>query len=106
MVANLSSANPPVKPDAVLELCRMTPKERFQRLRSQGDKANRLIDKMEVLYSEFLTEVQHPEPELLERFANESTRKHALAQAADYGDLIYELLGEVAAPKRLRSLVI
>ena len=106
MVANLSSADPPVTPDAVLELCRMTPKVRFQRLRSQGDKANRLIDAMEVLYGEFLTEVQHPEPELLKRFANESTRKDALAHAADYGDLIYELLGEVAASGRLRSLVI
>lgn len=80
--------------------------KRFQRLRSQGDKADRLVDAMEALYSEFLAEVQHPEPKLLKRFANESTRKDALAQAAHYGDLIYELLGEVAAPERLRSLVI
>jgi hypothetical protein len=69
-------------------------------------KADELITEMEALYDMFLAAVQRPEVELLESFANDGTRKGALAQAVSYGDLIYRLLGETTEPRRMRSLVI
>jgi hypothetical protein len=106
MVANLVAERAPVTLDIVLALCRMTPRERFQRLRSRGDDGGRLVDELEGVYADFLASVQRDEAQLLADFADDATRKEAMARAAHYGNLVYKLLDKVAAPGRMRYLVI
>jgi hypothetical protein len=87
MVASLSAEPVPVKPETVLELCRITPAERFDRLRAHGNAADRLVDELREVYAAFLANVQRPEKELLDEFAVAATRKQAHADAKRYGDI-------------------
>jgi predicted nucleotidyltransferase len=105
MVANLSTEQPPVRPQTVLDLCRMTPSQRFERLRAH-DGADGLVQELVGEYEQFLHVTQRPEPELLELFVNPTERKQALARAKTYGDLIYRLLKQVVPEERMRSLVV
>lgn len=106
MVAHLCSCPPPVTEQTVLELCHMTPRARFELLRKTHPSAGGLLDEIDGTYQQFLETVQHPEPELLARFAEENPRKQALADARRYGDLIYRLLCDTTDDDRLRSLVV
>lgn len=106
MVATLSAEPVPVRPETVLELCRITPAERFDRLRVHGSTADRLVDELLEVYAEFLANVHRPEKDLLGEFAVANTRRQAHADAKRYGDIIYDLLCEVTPPERMRFLVI
>ena len=106
MVAHLCTCAAPVTADTVLELCRMTPSDRFGALRDAHLGAVGLLDEIASFYEGFLENVQHPEQELLERFADERARKQALADAKRYGELIYALLRDNADDERMRSLVV
>jgi hypothetical protein len=106
MVTSLSAEPVPVEPETVLELCRITPAERFERLRAHGTAADRLVDDLLEVYAAFLANVQRPEEELLGEFAVAATRRQAHADAKRYGDIIYSLLREVTPPERMRFLVI
>lgn len=106
MVANLAAAEVPVRQETVLELCRLTPAERFDRLRASGDAAAGHIDALESIYGEFLESVQRDEDDLLADFGDDQKRREALKRVSAYGDEIYALLNEVAQPDRMRYLVI
>ncbi len=105
MIANLSAESPPVRPETVIELCRMTPSERFDRLRGRGGAAD-LIDELMYEYDQFLDVIQRPANELVASFMQSKVRKDALDRAKKYGDLIYRLLVEVVPDDRMRSLVV
>ncbi len=105
MIANLSVEQPPVRPDAVIELCRMTPSQRFERLRGH-DGAGAVIDELTSEYEQFLEAIQRPEDELIARFIDPKERKSALERAKTYGDTIYRLLARVVPEDRMRSLVV
>lgn len=105
MIANLSVERPPVCPETVIELCRMTPAQRFERLRGY-DGAAAIIDELTGEYAQFLEAIQHPEDELITRFIDPKERKQALERAKDYGDLIYQLLAQIVPRERMRSLVV
>lgn len=106
MVANLSAMSAPVTPEQVFDLCRITPAERFDRLRGHGTEAASLVDGLAGLYSEFLEHVQQDEEDLLTELAEPDNRRQALDRASRYGDLIYELLDNVTPAERMRFLVI
>lgn len=106
MVANLSSMTAPVTAEQVFSLCRITPAERFARLRDRGDRAARLVDQLEDVYGDFLKHVQQEEGRLLAQFADAENRRVALDRGSEYGDLIYKLLKEVVPPERMRFLVL
>ena len=106
MVANLSAEPVPVTAETVLELCRMTPAKRFERLRGQGQTANDLIDQLIEIYDTFLNSTRRGKDVLLAEFTNSSHREQALRDAQRYGDLIYKLLLEVTSAERMRFLVI
>ena len=106
MVANLSAEPVPVTVETVLHLCRMTPAERFERLRAQGPIANEVIDQLFEIYDAFLESTRHDKDDLLVEFTSSSHRERALGDAKRYGDLIYKLLQEVASAERMRFLVI
>ncbi len=106
MVANLSQEPAPVSADRVLELCRMTPADRFERLRGHNREGDMRIDELVNLYEEFLVAVQQPEHELLASFADADKRNQALTIAARYGNVIYALLGAIIPPGRMRYLVV
>lgn len=106
MIANLSIEDPPVDRDAVFTLCRMTPAERFERLRGDNPDTGRIIDELDNVYGAFLESVQRDEKALLEEFADHDFRTAALGRAARYGDLIFELLRAVVSEDRMRYLII
>jgi hypothetical protein len=105
MIANLSVERPPVRSETVIELCRMTPSQRFERLRSH-DGASAIIDELTSEYEQFLATIQHPEDELVARFIDPNERRQALERAKTYGDTIYQLLVRVVPEERMRSLVV
>ncbi|HET8814493.1 MAG TPA: DUF294 nucleotidyltransferase-like domain-containing protein [Solirubrobacterales bacterium] len=106
MVTNLSAMGAPVKLDDVFELCQITPAQRFDRIRDYGQDADSLVSELHVVYTEFLSQVQRPEEELLAEFRISENRKEALKRASRYGDLIYKLLSSVSSAERMRYLVI
>jgi len=106
MVSNLSAMPEPVTAEQVFGLCRVTPSERFERLRTKGEEAAALVDELATVYAEFLEQVQRPEADLLAEFGDSDNRKLALQHASRYGDLIFELLDTVTPPERMRFLVI
>jgi hypothetical protein len=106
MVANLSAESAPVTAKTVLELCRLTPSERFLRLAARSDDAERIIAEMNDIYMAFLASVQRSEESLLLDFGDSGYRAEAFASARRYGDLIFELLGQVTTADRMRFLVI
>lgn len=106
MVANLSSLPPPVSAEQVFALCRITPAERFDKLRGRGPGAAKLVDRLDDVYGEFLGQVQRDEGVLVTEFADGGNRKAALDRGAEYGNLIYELLQEAIEPERMRFLVL
>jgi hypothetical protein len=87
-------------------LCKLTPSERFRRLRGHSDAARGLIDELDAIYGLFLQSVQRTEEDLLADFSDGSYRDEALQNAKRYGDLIYKLLQQVTTPERMRFLVI
>jgi hypothetical protein len=105
MVANLTAEPAPVKPSTVLELCRMTPSERFERLRRDAP-TGAIIDRLAGEYEQFLHVTQRPEDELIELFTDPEERHSATERARGYGDLIYQMLLLVAPEDRMRSLVV
>lgn len=106
MVANLAAEPTPVRPETVLELCRLTPAERFERLREHGGAAAAHVDTLATIYAEFLSSVQRDGRNVLADFRDEPKRRDALRRVTAYGDEIYALIAEVAQPGRLRYLVI
>ncbi len=106
MVANLSAELAPVASETVLELCKLTPSERFERLRGHSDAAQGVIGELDAIYGAFLQSVQRTEEDLLANFSDSNYRDEALQNAKRYGDLIYELLQQVTTPERMRFLVI
>ena len=106
MVANLSSMPAPVTAEQVFALCRITPAERFAKLRQHSAAAAEFVDRLEVVYGGFLKQVQRDEGILLTEFADAANRRAALERGSEYGDLIYKLLDEVVPPERMRFLVL
>jgi hypothetical protein len=106
MVASLTAEPTPVRAETVFSLCRLTPAERFQRLRSHDAKADQIVDELSSIYDEFLASVQRDEELVLSEFGGDQHRRDALGQAARYGNLVYELLDAVAGRDRMRYLVI
>jgi hypothetical protein len=81
----------PVRQETVLALCRLTPAERFKRLRDRSaGTAAQVEDLAERYEHSFL--VQRDEDELVATFSDETLRKKALRSADRYGDVIYALL--------------
>jgi len=106
MVVHLACEQPPVTAQQVVGLCSLTPRLRFAALSGRTDKADSLLNEIDRHYERFLDQVQRPEPELIELFGEETSRREQLAEATRFGDLIYDLMFELAEPRRLRSLVI
>lgn len=106
MVANLSSMPAPVTAEQVFSLCRITPAERFGRLRDLGPGAAALVDRLAAVYGAFLEDVQREEGILLSHFAEPDNRRAALDRGSEYGDLIFELLEEIVPKPRMRFLVL
>jgi predicted nucleotidyltransferase len=106
MVAHLASERAPVRAERVVELCRITPQERFAQLRGRTSAADDLIAELHERYEAFLRCVQRSEEELLPEFSDPASRRARLGEAAGYGDAIYQLLTCVVPGERMRQLVI
>ncbi len=106
MVAHLASEPAPVPAERVVELCRITPQERFGQLRGRTAEADKLIAELHERYEAFLRCVQRSDEELMPEFSDPASRRARLGEAARYGDAIYQLLTCVVPGERMRQLVI
>lgn len=107
MILQLASDPLPILPSRVLELCELTPQERFKALRGRGDsQADQRIERLDEMYGKFLNRVQTPEEQLVECFREPGERKNLLDEATLYGAEIFALLGELTTPDRMRRLVV
>jgi predicted nucleotidyltransferase len=107
MILHLATDDLPILPPRVLELCELTPQERFERLRGRGNaEADRRIERLGEMYGRFLDRVQTPEEELVECFRSTAQRKELLEEATLYGTEIFALLRELSTPDRMRRLVV
>jgi predicted nucleotidyltransferase len=107
MILHLATDPLPILPPRVLELCGLTPQERFKALRGRGNtEADRCIDRLEAMYEAFLDRVQTPEEKLAESFRDPGQRKELLEEATLFGAEIFALLQELALPDRMRRLVV
>jgi predicted nucleotidyltransferase len=107
MILHLAGEEPPVEPERVLELCALTPRERFEGLRGVGDeKADRCIEALLSTYDSFLDHVQRPRRDVLDDFRDGELRGARLDEAGDFGQTIYELLTLLVPGERLRHLVV
>ncbi|HEU5063462.1 MAG TPA: nucleotidyltransferase domain-containing protein [Solirubrobacterales bacterium] len=110
MILHLATDPLPILPTRVLELCELTPQERFAALKGRGDdQADRRIEQLRRMYEAFLERVQTPETpeeELVERFRDSDQRKKLLEEATLFGAEIYFLLQEMTSANRMRRLVV
>jgi predicted nucleotidyltransferase len=107
MVLHLASEEPPVNPERVLELCALTPRERFENLQGMGNAdADRCVEILLSTYDAFLDHVQRPRPQVLEDFRDAGARAVHLREAGDFGKKIFELLTLLVPQQHLRHLVV
>lgn len=106
MVANLASEPTPVTAETVLDLCTLTPTERFARLSERSHAAAEIVKQLEETYAQFLDCTQRSDAELLVDFTNEVHRDDLLQHANSFGDMIFELLRDIVDERRYRYLVI
>lgn len=106
MVAHLASRDLPILQSDVLALSQLTPRQRFEGLFGSSKSADELLPEMLATYDTFLDRVQRPEGELLEDFRDPVRRKELMADAAKFGDEIFELLEDLAPRDRFRRLVV
>jgi hypothetical protein len=106
MVVHLACADAPVTQEQVVQLCRMTPQERFAALRGRTADADAVLEDLVARYERFLDLVQKPRQELLAIFSDDASRRAHLEEAAGYGDAIYSLLSCLTPPDRMRALVV
>lgn len=107
MVLHLASVSPPLRPEALLELCGLTPRERFEALAaSGGEEVSGSVERLLATYGEFLDHVQRPEPELLDDFREEGFCTERLVEAGEFGRQIFELALLLVPRERLRPLIV
>jgi predicted nucleotidyltransferase len=107
MILHLASEEPPVSAERVLELCELTPRDRFQALAgSETPKSAECVERLLATYATFLDQVQLPPDQLLADFHDEAIRKQRLGEAGDFGEQIFEFLTLLVPRERLRHLII
>lgn len=106
MISSLAASPVPVSIDRVIELCAMSPKERFGQLRDSGTRAAELVDQLDQLYEEFLEFVQRPKAELHVEVSDPEERKRLEIHGSKYGEAIFQLINETVDEERMRYLVI
>ena len=106
MVLHLASETPPVGPERVLELCKLTPRERFLLLGDCDQAASAGVERLLASYEDFLKHVQRPAAELLTEFNNPEARSKRLAEAGRFGEQIFDLLRMLVETERMRPLIV
>jgi hypothetical protein len=106
MAVNLVGTPAPVTPDMVLDLCSLTPHQRFERLRGRSNEIDSLLAILAERYEEFLQRVQRDKDELTEELQPAEARSGLLQDADAYGTAIFELARRIASEERLRHLVV
>jgi hypothetical protein len=94
-VCAIGSLPPPVTRDQIIELIKMTPRERLQMIPEKLKNTQKLVDELIEMYSDFLRMTGLPESELHEKFENLEKTTSLFEKANKFGDLMFELLKEI-----------
>jgi len=109
-IAALGSHNAPVSQEQVLELTKLTPRERLQSIPVRVPDAEDAVREALERYGWFLEMTGLKTDEIEERFSDKQKRTEMFQQANAYGDAMFQLLHIIDAtdPRRrlLRTLVI
>ena len=84
-----------VTPGDVVELVRMTPTERIERLAQERESAKGHVDKIIEAYEAFLKQTDSNESDLVERFRDKRASRQLFEQANELGNLMYDLLRSI-----------
>lgn len=106
MVAHLACEPPPVEHERVVELCLMTPMERFETLAGRNGTADHLLGQLGVAYESFLATVQQEEAVLMAAFRDREARQQHLSEAVEFGSKIFQILEQLVPEDRMRRLVV
>jgi len=103
----LGSYIAPVKEEHVIEMTKLTPRERLAAAASRDPELRPLVDKLLGQYAWFLEMTGLPEADLIAHFRDKQSRINMFGKANDYGDTMFKLLQAVDKKDNLlRYLVI
>lgn len=107
-IAALGSYLTPVTEEQVLDMTRLTPRQRLQSITSRMPAAADAVGQVLDRYSWFLDMTGLPTPELEAHFADKQQRTDMFKKANEYGDSMFRLLQTIdqADARLLRTLVI
>jgi len=109
-IAAFGSLNTPVSEDQVVEVTRLTPRERLLSVAERVPSAGELVSSILERYSWFLEMTGKPTVELEAHFVDKNDLNDMFIRANDYGDLMFKLLQHLDQAGRqerlLRTLVI
>jgi hypothetical protein len=109
-IAALGSFSAPVTQEQVIEITRLTPRERLQTAATRVPGAESIVTEILERYTWFLQMTGLPTNDLEEHFSDKEKRTDMFKQANEYGDSMFRLLQKVdeSAPRfrLMRTLVI
>jgi predicted nucleotidyltransferase len=109
-IAALGYRTAPVKPEDVLEIARLTPRERLERVAGEGGEVQKAVARVLEEYAWFLEMTGTSTAILESHFADAAQRKRMFDRANTYGDAMFELIRLIDARdsslRLLRSLVV
>lgn len=109
-IVALGSRSVPVTEQDVFELCKLTPRERLESVKTHLPNISLTIDNVLTKYDWFLSKTGLSTSELESHFADKTRRTEMFDEARKYGDSIFNLLQQVdqsgGNPGLLRFLVV
>lgn len=95
-----------VRPEDARSMTLLSPTQRLEHIQIERFDCKNTIDRIIEAYERFLTDTDFPKDELVERFSDKDKTRTYSQQAHDFGDLVFELLKNVATPRFYRYLVV
>ena len=83
-----------ISKEQLKELIALRPLERLDKIKSEtlSDLVKKQIDKIEILYNDFLLLTHKTEDELKNAFKNDKLRKQIFAKANEFSEAIFQLM--------------
>lgn len=94
-----------VKPDDVRKMVSFTPTQRLEGLVEEFGTSREMVGKLLSAYEKFLTNTEAPEGELVARFMDPAISRGYFGEAAEFGDLVWQLVDGIGKGTRFHRLL-
>lgn len=106
-VCYITDIRHPVTPEMIVEMSKLSPRERLAVLASKNSEYENRVKDMFAEYSWFLEQTARNQGDIFAHFENDENAKRAFDRARTFGDLVYELVNEIGKnTERMRYLVV